>query len=107
MRRITAYLLYADVAAALEPFASAFGFRERMQMPKPEGKNPHAEMELADDVIIMGNRGADHRNPKRVGHVTLHLCVYDHDAEANFEHARKAGTTILEEPRDQFYGDRR
>ena len=107
MPRISAYLLYEDVAGALDWLARAFGFRERMRMPGAEGKILHAEMELADGVIMMGNPGADYRNPKRLGHVTQHLYVYVDDVDGHYEHARKAGATILEKPEDQFYGDRR
>ena len=107
MPRISAYLLYEDVAGALDWLASAFGFRERMRLPGAEGKILHAEMELADGVIMMGNPGADYRNPKQLGHVTQHLYVYVDDVDEHYEHARQAGATILAEPEDQFYGDRR
>lgn len=33
MPPITAYLLYEDVAVALDWLGNAFGFRERMRMP--------------------------------------------------------------------------
>ena len=107
MPRISAYLLYEDVAAALDWLARAFGFRERLRMPGAEGKILHAEMEPADGVIMMGNPGADYRNPKQLGHVTQHLYVYVDDVDEHYEHARQAGATILAEPEDQFYGDRR
>ena len=107
MPRISAYLLYEDVAGALDWLAKAFGFRERMRMPGSDGKIMHAEMELADGVIMMGNPGADYRNPKQLGHVTQYLYVYVDDVDAHYEHARQAGATILAEPEDQFYGDRR
>jgi PhnB protein len=107
MPRITPYLLYEDVAAALSWLGRTFGFRERMRMPGPNGEITHAEMELADGVIMMGNPGPDYSNPKRLGHVTQHLYVYVDDVDKHFEHAREAGATILAEPQDQFYGDRR
>lgn len=107
MPRITPYLLYEDVASALDWLAKAFGFRERMRLPGPDGKINHAEMELADGVIMMGCPGPQYQNPKRLGHVTQNLYVYVNDVDKHFEHAKKAGATILEEPRDQFYGDRR
>ena len=107
MPRITAYLLYEDVASALDWLAKAFGFRERMRLPGPDGKINHAEMELADGVIMMGCPGQEYQNPKRIGHVTQQLYVYVDDVDKHFEHAKGAGATILEEPQDQFYGDRR
>ena len=107
MPRITPYLLYEDVGSALDWLAKAFGFRERMRLPGPDGKINHAEMELADGVIMMGCPGQKYRNPKRIGHVTQQLYVYVDDVDKHFEHAKGAGATILEEPQDQFYGDRR
>lgn len=106
MPRITPYLLYEDVASALDWLTKAFGFRERMRLPGPDGKITHAEMELADGVIMMGCPGPNYQNPKRLGHVTQNLYVYVDDVDKHFELARKAGATILAEPKDQFYGDR-
>ena len=106
MPRITPYLYYEDVVNALEWLARAFGFRERMRIPDANGKITHAEMELADGVIMMGCPGPDYRNPKRLGHVTQTLYVYVDDVDRHFEHARGAGAKIIAEPKDQFYGDR-
>jgi PhnB protein len=107
MPRITPYLLYEDVASAVAWLAQAFGLKERMRMPGPDGKISHAEMELDDGVVMMGCPGPDYRNPKRTGHVTQELYVYVNDVDKHFECARAAGATILEKPADQFYGDRR
>jgi uncharacterized glyoxalase superfamily protein PhnB len=107
MPRITPYLYYENVAAALSWLGKAFGFHERMRMPGPEGNIMHAEMELADGVIMMGRPGPDYRNPKRVGGVTQSLYVYVDDVDKHFIRAREAGAKILAEPADQFYGDRR
>ena len=105
--RITPYLLYENVGGAIDWLASAFGFVERMRVPGLDGKTAHAEMRLVDGVIMMGCPGPEYQNPKRLGHVTQNLYVYVDDVNAHFERARKAGAKILEEPKDQFYGDRR
>ena len=107
MPRITPYLLYEDVDGALDWLTRAFGFRERMRIPGPDGKSSHAEMEFEDGIIMMGCPGPLYQNPKRVGHVTLTLYVYVDNVDKHFERAKKEGATILEEPKDQFYGDRR
>jgi PhnB protein len=107
MPRITPYLLYEDVAGALEWLGRAFGFRERMRLPGPDGVVVHAEMELADGVVLLGNPGSDYQSPKRIGHVTQNLYIYVDDVDEHFERAKGAGVTILAEPEDQFYGDRR
>ena len=106
MPRITPYLLYADVDAALDWLTKAFGFRERLRLPGPDGKANHAEMELRDGVVMMGNPGADYKNPKAVGHATQLVFVYVDDVDKHFERAKAAGATILAELEDKFYGDR-
>ena len=55
MPRITPYLLYEDVESALTWLSKAFGFRERLRFPGPEGKLTHAEMEFDDGVILIGD----------------------------------------------------
>jgi PhnB protein len=107
MPRITPYLLYQDVAAALGWLSQAFGFRERMRLPGPDGTVSHAEVELEDGVVMLGCPSPDYRNPKRLGGVTQSIYVYVDDVDKHFERARRAGAVILAEPEDQFYGDRR
>ncbi len=107
MLRVTPYLYYEDVARALDWLTRAFGFCERMRMTGPDGKVQHAEMEAADGVIMMGHPGPQYRNPRHLGQTTQSVYVYVDDVDAHAEQARAAGATLLEEPQDQFYGDRR
>lgn len=107
MPRIAPYLLYEDVASALSWLAGTFGFRERMRLPGPDGTVTHAEMEFADGVVMMGCPGSEYQNPRRLSHVTQSLYVYVDDVDKHFLHAKASGAKILEEPADQFYGDRR
>lgn len=107
MPRITPYILYEDVGAALDWLTKAFGFSERLRMAAPDGSVNHAEMELSDGVIMMGHPGPDYQNPKQHGHVSLLINVYVDDVDKHFAQAQAAGAKILDEPEDQFYGDRR
>ena len=106
MPRITPYLYYEDVLSALDWLARAFSFRERLRMPGADGRIMHAEMGFADGVIMMGHPGPKYRNPKRLGQATQNLYVYVDDADKHSEQAKEAGAKILQEPKDQFYGDR-
>lgn len=107
MPRITPYLLYEDVAAAIDWLTKSFGLRERMRIAGPDGSVVHAELELADGVVMMGCPGSDYQNPKRIGHTTQSLYVFVDDVDAHFRQARDSGAMILQEPADEFYGDRR
>ena len=105
--RVTPYLYYQDVGAALRFLADAFGFREKLRMTGPDGKIAHAEMTLGDGLVMMGCPGAEYQNPKRLGQTTQSLYVYVDDVDAHCARAKKAGARIVDEPADQFYGDRR
>ncbi len=106
--RITPYLLYEDVGAALEWLAAAFGFVQfGDSFAGADGKLSHASMKLGDGVVMMGCPGPAYRNPQRVGQATQHLYVYVEDVDALFERASRAGARVIEAPKDEFYGDRR
>ena len=106
MQTVTPYLLYADVDAALDFLARAFGFEETLRYTGSEGYVNHAEMQVgAAGTIYLGD---DYRNPKQLGRETVGLYVnVDEDVDALCERARAAGAEILDEPKDQEYGDRR
>ncbi len=105
---ITPYLLYEDVGGALKFLSKAFGFRKcGRTMSGPGGKINHAAMKLGDDFIMMGCPGSKYKSPKRLGQATQNLYVNVPNVDEHFQRARKAGATILEEPKDTFYGHRR
>jgi PhnB protein len=104
--KLTPYLYYEDVPAALDWLARAFGFRERLRMTNDDGTVGHAEMEFGEAVVMMGRPGPDYRNPKRLGQATASLYLQVDDVDKHFAQAREAGATVLREPRDQDYGDR-
>jgi PhnB protein len=107
MQTITPYLLYEDVAAAIDWLSRAFGFEERLRFGDESGRVTHAELTLGDGEIFLGNPGPDFRNPKNLGAATDLTHVYVDDVDAHCARAREAGATILSEPEDQIYGDRR
>ena len=105
---ITPYLLYEDVGGALKFLSKAFGFRKcGRTMSGPGGKINHAAMKLGDDFIMMGCFGSKYKSLKRLGQATQSLYVNVSNVDEHFQRVRKAGATILEEPKDTFYGHRR
>lgn len=104
--RITPYLLYEDLDAAVDWLVRAFGFTERLRMKDSEGRTNHAELTIADGLVMMGSPGAGYRNPKRLGSATQLIYVYVDDVDQHYANAVSAGAHILREPADQFYGDR-
>lgn len=107
MQTITPYLLYKDVAAALDFLASAFGFREVLRYTGEQGYVNHAEMRIGDARVFLGDPGERYRNPAELGQETVGIYVLVADVDAHFAVAKAAGAEILEEPADQEYGERR
>jgi PhnB protein len=79
----------------------------RMPVDTPDTVG-HAELQLGNSVIMLSDEfpsiGA--LGPKSIGGspVTMHVDV--EDVHAVFDEAVRAGARALEEPTDQFYGDR-
>jgi uncharacterized glyoxalase superfamily protein PhnB len=106
--RITPYLYYRDLDRALKWLAEAFGWQEKMRATGADGRAFHAEMVVgADAAVMMGCPGPDYLNPRDLGHVTQSLYVRVDDVDSLFARATTAGATVIEEPADQPYGDRR
>ena len=105
--RISPYLLYEDVDGALDFLSRAFGFRETLRYADAEGTVNHAEMRLGDGLIMLGDPGPDYESPARSGRISAQVHVYVDDVDAHFQQAKQSGATIVSEPSDEPYGDRR
>ena len=109
MPRVTPYLYYDDLRAALDWLGNAFGLTTRMSVPDPAGKLMHAEMTVADGVVMMGQTGMDGAcvSPRSLNDAnTQSLYIYVDDVDRHCATARAAGARIVREPEDQFWGDR-
>lgn len=105
---ITPYLIVRDGAAALAFYAQAFGAKERMRMPRPDGKVAHAEIVIGDSCVMVAD---EHPEMGAVGPAaesgwSVGLCLYVEDCDAVFNRAVAAGAKVVRPLEDQFYGDR-
>jgi uncharacterized glyoxalase superfamily protein PhnB len=120
MPRIMPMLSYEDVGAALDWLAGAFGLRERLRYAEPDGTITHAEMELADGVVMLGHPGPEYQSPSRhrvsceparrwsaTPYVIDGVHVYVDDVDSHFRRAKQTGATILSELEETPYGARR
>jgi uncharacterized glyoxalase superfamily protein PhnB len=98
------YLFYKDLASAIPWLETAFGFRERLRLAAPNGTVMHAEIQLGEGAVMLGNVGR--RNQADPVSVRSSVYVYVADVDSHCAHARAAGAQIVEEPRDQPFGDR-
>ena len=99
------YLLYEDVAKAIDWLCEAFGFEEVLRVPG-RGRRREPRRERLGESIYLGYPGGDYRSPSGSARTAL-VHVYIDDVDAHYEHAKAAGAEIEREPADQPYGDRR
>lgn len=102
-------VFYRDPRAALAWLEAAFGFERSMVVSDAEGKLVHAEMRFVDCTIIVDSEWSEYvASPASVsGKNTQSVYVRLKDGlDAHCEQARAAGADIIQEPADQFYGER-
>lgn len=105
MQAVNPMLAVRDVAAALDHYERAFGFKRRLVVPGTDGTVMHAELTYRDSVIMLGPESPQERAAGGTAPRTS-LYVYVPDVDRVTAQARAAGSTVTEEPKDQFWGDR-
>jgi PhnB protein len=107
-RGATPYLSVKDAARAIEFYKKAFGAREVMRMPQPDGKIGHAEVRIGDAPIMLADEFPEmnFRSPQSLGGTPVNIVVYVNDVDALVSQAVGAGAKLSKPVADQFYGDR-
>lgn len=109
---IQATLAYRDPLAATKWLQAAFGMEIDTLLTDEQGRIGHCLMSLGNGQIgVMGEwspgGAAPMKSPLSLGGAgTQFLWATVADATAHCEQARKSGARIIQEPADQFYGDR-
>ena len=105
---VTPYLSVRGAAEAIEFYKKAFGAKEVMRMPGPEGKLGHAEVAIGGARVMLSDEypPMDFVGPQSRGGTTVHIHVYVKDADRVVKQAEGAGAKVVRPVQDQFYGDR-
>lgn len=107
-RTATPYLIIRDAAKAIEFYKKAFGAKERMRMPMPDGKIAHAEIEIGDSIIMLADENPQWgvQSPQALNGSPVSVFLYVPDVDATFKQAVAAGSTEAMPVADMFWGDR-
>jgi uncharacterized glyoxalase superfamily protein PhnB len=97
---VTPYLIVRDAAGLIDFLQEAFDAQEAVRMDRPDGSVMHAEVRIGDSMVMLAQADDDEQTTSPM----LHL--YLDDVDAVYKKALSAGATSLQEPADQFYGDR-
>ncbi|HKN61630.1 MAG TPA: VOC family protein [Candidatus Acidoferrales bacterium] len=78
----------------------AFGAQEVAKYASPDGVVHHAQVRVGDSVIEMGDANGPYQPMESM------FYLYVPDTDAVYQRALAAGAKMLQEPKDQPYGDR-
>jgi PhnB protein len=98
--------IYVDGASdGIAFYEKAFGAVELFRIAHPNGKILHAELEICDSLVMIGD--PDDRlygEPKSLGRCTASLHIFVDDNEALLRRAVQSGATEIQPPTEMFYG---
>lgn len=98
---VSPYILAKDIKSVLAFAREAFGAVDSYPpMEAPDGSIGHAQLTIGDSCVMFG----DAKEAWPAMPCMIH--VYVENADALYAKALKAGATSLQEPTNQFYGDR-
>jgi PhnB protein len=101
-RMVTPYLVAEDGLALLDFVAQVFDAEETERAIMPTGV--HGEVRIGDTMLMIGGGIPGKQFPGTLQPNALH--IYVKDADAVCRKAVAAGATLIDEPRDQEYGER-
>ena len=105
---ITPNLVIRDAAKAIGFYQKAFGAELIMNMPGPDGKVLHAELQIGDSKIMLGEEMPQmgSKGPQAYGGSPVSFYVYVNNVDTAWKRAVDAGATIVTPLQDMFWGDR-
>lgn len=89
---VSPYFIVADAPRFMELLHKIFNAKEIRRYDRPDGTLMHAEMQIDDSVIMLGN------STKQYPPITLVLHVYVSNVDEIFEKAIKLGCIAVEAP---------
>src|SRR5579875_89712 len=96
---VTPYLLVQDAGKLIAFLETAFGARETERTSRPDGGVMHAQVQIGDSMVMMGE-------PTDYPAQPASLYLYVEDVDQTYARALAAGAKSVSPPADQFYGDR-
>lgn len=106
---VTPHLVVRDCAKAIEFYGRAFGAKEAMRVPAPDGRSIwHAELRFGDSAMFMNDEmpGMGAPAPAAERPSPASFWIYAPDCDAAYQRAVDAGAKGMRPPEDAFWGDR-
>ena len=105
---VTPYLIVDGAAEAIEFCVRAFGAKELLRAPTPDGRVMHAEIQIGDSRIMLADAVPEKNahSPRHYRGSPITLALYVEDADTFVRQAVAAGATEIRPVALEPYGDR-
>lgn len=105
---VMAYLTVKDAPRAIEWYGKVFDAQELYRLAAPDGAVGHAEIRIGDTIVMLADESVAWGNmgPKELGGTPVKLSLFVDNVDEVIEGAVAAGATLINPPKDQFYGER-
>jgi uncharacterized glyoxalase superfamily protein PhnB len=97
---VNPFLIVEGASKLIQFLKQTFDAKVEESVNGPDGRIAHAEVTVGDSILMMSDA-----TPK-YGAAASHLYVYLENVDLTFKRALEAGASSVQEPADQFYGDR-
>jgi PhnB protein len=103
------HLIVSDGNRAIEFYKKAFGAKELLRMPGPDGRSiGHAHLQIGGGALYLCDEvpAMNCRAPTSIGGTPVSMHIYVDDVDSAFARAVEAGTTVTMPLMNMFWGDR-
>jgi PhnB protein len=97
---VTPYLIVDGAPKLIEFMKKAFDAEGSEVMRGPDGRIAHAELKIGDSIVMLAD------STEKYPPIASHVYVYVENVDSTFNRALAAGAGSIQEPTNQFYGDR-
>lgn len=107
-RSLAPYLTVRGAAKAIDFYARAFGAKELLRFPGPDGRIAHAQVQIGDSVLMLADENPQQgaKSPEAYRGTPASVFLYLPNVDAVFQKAKAAGAKVQAPPTDMFWGDR-
>lgn len=98
---LSAVTVLERCADAIDWYKKVLGAKQRLRFDMPGGAVAHCELQFGDSLVMMGTPMPPQFPPKKAC-----LSLYVKNCDATYQNALANGARSMQEPADQFYGDR-
>jgi PhnB protein len=105
---LSPYLIVQGASQAIAFYVRVLSAVELFRLTDPQGKIGHAELDIGGGKLMLADEFPDFgaTGPHTIGGTPVSLHLYVANVDEVVAQAATAGATVVQQPKDEFFGDR-